>query len=291
MKQLAILSTTLVLLFSAALRASDDTKNAAQKPQSEKNLAPPPKAVQIQVQQIAQPPGRPVLYRGPNKLYLLRNPKVVKELGLDGDQQEEVTEAQQELNKSRREQSKKLRALKPQERAKKFQELYKKYNADIETKVKEILKKEQVERLDQIVLQMQGIRALQDPVVVKKLKITEDQKKNFQKVQTEGSEKRAKLFKDFRAGNVEQATMREKMQQIRTETDKKTIEVLTKEQQSQFEKLKGKKFDLGRRGVIGIRPGIQPRKINGKIKIRRIRVMGKQIRPRKAKTQKAKNDK
>lgn len=115
--------------------------------------------------------------------------------------------------------------------------------------------------------------------MAEKLELTPEQKKQIQDTAVAGQQKRIQLAQDVRNGNVERAKYREKLGEIAKETETKTLDVLTDEQKTQFEKMKGAKFELPQRRfqfrAVPIQPGqlrkIQPQEIqrNGnKIQIR-----------------------
>jgi len=226
-------------------------------------------------------------------LYLLRNPKVQDELKLDGDQKTEIKEAFDGFYKAQRDELAKLRGLQPDERRKKLQELQKARQTratEMEKSLRAILKPEQLARLEQIALQQRGLNALLLPEVVKKLKLTDEQQNKIKEVQKAALDKQRKLTADVRNGAVDRTKRVEKLQEIHKERETKTLDVLTKEQRSEFEKMQGKKFDLGFGGRLG-RPGLRAVPLPaGKIRIKRIRVKGKAI-PLKPKVQKEDKDK
>lgn len=229
-------------------------------------------------------------YYGPAKLFLLRRPDVAKELKLEDDQKEELNEAIQEINKSRQAEYKKVRQLAGADRFKKMQAIAKKYNDMGNEKAKEILNEKQLVRLDQIAVQLQGLRALRNPEIVKKLKITKEQTQKFKQVQTDSLKERRQISQDFRNGNLTRAKYQEKLKAMNKTFEKNTLEVLDKDQQAAFKKMKGKEFKMNRR-AFGVRaaPAIR---INGKrAKIKKIRVKGKAIRPKKAKENEKKEEK
>lgn len=115
-------------------------------------------------------------------------------------------------------------------------------------KVAEILKPEQVARLEEISIQMRGTMALADPKVVKKLGLSEDQQKKLQEVQQANA---AAMREAFQGGDREAA--RAKMQDLRKQSTEKVMAVLTSEQKAAFEKLKGAEFKMPE-GAFG-RPG------------------------------------
>lgn len=279
--QRVLLTLAAVAICVSGLQADD--KKPKQKPKKKPNAI----KKRARAIRIAGPGGVAIrrvnyVYHGPNKLYVLRRPDVSKELKLDEDQKKETTEAITEFSKNRRAAYQKVRGVAAKDRFKKYQELTKKFNDQAEEKAREILKEEQYKRLSEITVQMQGINAFRNPAILKKLKVTEDQKKEFKEVQEETRQARQKLSKDIRNGNIERKKYREEAQKITKSMEKKTIEVLNKEQQDQFAKMKGKKFEIKRptfRAVPGVR-------INGaKIKIKRIRNVKpiKRARPKKAK--------
>ncbi len=106
-------------------------------------------------------------------------------------------------------------------------------------KLAEILLPLQIERLEQISLQMRGTSALADPKVAAKLSLTDEQKKKLEAVQTANMEAMRALFQ---GGNRE--GMREKMQEQRKTSEEKVLAVLTADQKAAFEKLKGAAFTM-----------------------------------------------
>ncbi|MFQ5732144.1 MAG: hypothetical protein ACE5KM_09325 [Planctomycetaceae bacterium] len=235
-------------------------------------VAPGQRAIQIQVQPglpQAVPLGRPAIgnYYGSDALSLLLNPKVQAELKLDGDLKEEVREAIQDVGRARQEDYRKARTAKPKERAKAYRAVQRKYVANSRKKAREILEPKQFKRLQEILVQMQGLRAFQNVDIQKRLKITDAQKKKFVEVQKAAITKQRKLAQDVRAnGRFDYKKYREGYQKLQNEQEKKTLAVLTKAQREQFTKMKGKKFDMGNRvvvpGFLGppVRPGFPARR-------------------------------
>lgn len=101
--------------------------------------------------------------------------------------------------------------------------------------VAEILRPVQVERLDQILLQMEGTKAYQDPAVIERLKISKQQQDDMAAVLKRFQTRIEKLPQ---AGNPEFHWVHSAQQQ---QTD--LVAVLTAEQQAEFAKLKGPAFD------------------------------------------------
>jgi hypothetical protein len=98
-------------------------------------------------------------------------------------------------------------------------------------------------RLDEIYIQVLGVRALQDPEVSKKLGITTRQKERIEEVQTESRDKiRSQMESLFQSGDREQ--IREKMTEFRKESDNKVLAILTTGQKKTFEQMKGEPLEL-----------------------------------------------
>ncbi|MBT3889545.1 MAG: hypothetical protein HOF72_02880, partial [Planctomycetaceae bacterium] len=117
------------------------------------------------------------------------------------------------------------------------EEMFKKFRAQqeattkkINEAVEEVLLPQQVERLEEIRLQIQGVAALLTEPVQKALKITAEQKTKFAGVQKETQEKGQELFSGvrelFQGGDREKAQaavqeIREKMTTMQKETNEK----------------------------------------------------------------------
>jgi hypothetical protein len=206
-------------------------------------------------------------FGGSNLATLLGNEAVQKELGLEGDKLEKAKGLREEYQAEFRKAMPTdgfagLRDLPEAERAAKMAELRTKMTtasaevaATMKPKVKEVLTAQQFERLQQIHVQAEGIRALNDADVVKSLDISKEQTDKIAAIEKESSDKRRELFRD---GGNEGA--REKLTALTKERDEKTLAVLSADQREKFSQLKGKEFDVaslrstnGRTG--GRRPG------------------------------------
>ena len=124
--------------------------------------------------------------------------------------------------------------------------------AKANAKLGEILLPLQIERLEQISLQMRGASALADPKVAAKLSLTDDQKKKIEAAKTANMESMRAMFQGGnRDQNQDREAMRAKMQQQRKEAEEKVLGVLTADQKASFEKLKGAAFTMPERGPRG----------------------------------------
>lgn len=109
-------------------------------------------------------------------------------------------------------------------------------------KLGEILLPLQMERLEQIALQMRGTAALADPAIAAKLELTADQKQKLEAATTANREAMQQAFQGARGQDREQ--MRTRFQQLRTDADAKLLAVLTTAQKAAFEKMKGAAFTM-----------------------------------------------
>jgi Spy/CpxP family protein refolding chaperone len=190
-------------------------------------------------------------------LALLRNETVQKDLELVDDQKTKLAGVNEQLQAKIREsfqgaggfgrrgdqqQSEEEREKARAEREKRNQELTK----EIKAKIGEVLLPHQMERLDEIALQVRGTAALEDPEIAKELGITDEQKAQFAKVREEGGQKMRELFQ---GGNRE--GIQEKMAEMRREQNEKTLAVLTADQKAKYEKMQGEKINIDARSLLG----------------------------------------
>ena len=128
----------------------------------------------------------------------------------------------------------------------------KKLNDKYAPKIKETLKPEQFERLQQISYQAAGTGVYTNADVVKALELTKEQQEKIATINKDAQAKQGALTAD---GG------REAFAKIREEQTADLAKVLTAEQTEKLTKLKGKAFDvstLGRGGPGGGRPGGRP---------------------------------
>lgn len=238
-------------------------------------------AMMVACSAVAQPPGGaprgpggpggpmmggPMGLGGGSALNLLRIEQVRKELELLEDQTAKLNELAQKVQAEMRERFAGLRDLDPEQRRAKMEELrgeLEKRNQQLEAEVQQILLPHQLTRLEEIRIQLLGLRALQDPKVVKALGITDAQQKQIEEIQQTVRQNMSSLFEQMRGmrdlSEEERAARREEMrkqfEQARTGIEQKVLGVLSAEQKATFEKMKGKPFELDMRAL---RPGGGP---------------------------------
>ncbi|MDG2186634.1 MAG: hypothetical protein P8K79_13240 [Mariniblastus sp.] len=103
----------------------------------------------------------------------------------------------------------------------------------------EVLEEDQIDRLNEIFVQVSGVAVLQDPLVAKELEISEEQYEEMKELR---DEMRSEIREMARDGDREQ--MREKFTEMNKELGEKLMGVLSDSQQDDLEEMKGKKFDL-----------------------------------------------
>jgi hypothetical protein len=172
---------------------------------------------------------------------ILSNKKVQEELKLTPEQVDKGKEAIDKVIEKNKDlfDEKKAADLKPEERAEKMQAVH----AELKKALEEVMKPEQVKRLYQIHLQMEGIvkSAAMDPDVQKALKLNDNQKKQL-KSMAESLDKAMKQAGEG-AGGAQAAermirTMRMQQQQMANT-------LLTAEQKDAWKELVGAPFDDG----------------------------------------------
>ncbi len=206
---------------------------------------------------------------GPMEAFmLLRVEKVQKELNITEDQYSKLDEAGRDFMEQMRESFGSLRDLSDEERRTKMDEMAKESQEKLDKTLAEILQPKQLERFEQIQLQVQGPMAVTTPKVGKAVNIADDQKEKIQTIRDEMRNAVRDLMGNMRDLSPEQRRekmneMRDKFQQLNKETGDKILAVLNQEQRDKFQKMQGEKFDLdlstlfprGPRGGGGPPPG------------------------------------
>jgi len=180
--------------------------------------------------------------------FLLQTEQVQKELELVDDQKAKLKELGEKAMARMREafgDREALRKLSDEERKTKFAEAGKKMAAQAEETKKEvenILLPHQLERLQQIALQMRGVAALNDKEVQEALSISSDQQEKLKSLRDKAMEKSRSMMEDLRDATDQER--RAKLQEFRKQIEGEALGVLSEEQKEKFEKLKGPKFEL-----------------------------------------------
>lgn len=185
---------------------------------------------------------------GFNVMGLLAVEEVRAEIELTEEQQDDVRKAAEEARDNRppRGERPNFREMSDEEREQFFAEMREraeKRAQEAKEQLAEILLPHQLERLDQIALQIQGVGALANAEVAKKIGLDDEQVKTIQtEMQEARNGMREKIREMFAAGDRE--GMREKIEALRKEVDEQVLAKLTDEQREKFAELKGEPFDM-----------------------------------------------
>jgi hypothetical protein len=176
---------------------------------------------------------------------LVGQESVKKELKVTDEQAKKLEEFAAQMREKRQG----LRDMEPEERRAKMAEL----NKESEKALGEILNADQNKRLKQISYQVGGVGTFNNPDVVTALKITDDQKAEFQKIGQETFAQIRELMQGA-GGPPDEDTMK-KMRALQTEASEKAVKLLTEEQSKKWKEMIGEQF----KGEIrfGPRPGGQ----------------------------------
>jgi len=125
---------------------------------------------------------------------------------------------------------------------------------EADAKLAEILLPHQMDRLNQIELQTQGIRALTTEEVAKELGLSDAAKADLEAtIQASGEKMRSEMQALVQGGNRD--GLREKMQELAKGIEESVLAKLTQAQRDKFTEMKGEKFDMPQGGFGG--PGGQ----------------------------------
>jgi Spy/CpxP family protein refolding chaperone len=219
---------------------------------------------QIKTNESAPPPpsmvGLPGASRfGTDPLHLLQTGKVKQELKITEEQSAKLGKVADKYDREAASKlgSVQLDGLNAQEKSAKAQEIRDTGDKLIESSRKEvssILNPDQLNRLKQILLQVNGADALQDKEVAKEVGITPEESAKIQKVQTQTNEG---LRSNLPKSGANQSQMElgssavRSAEKIDNHANEQALGALTAEQKQKFEKLAGAPFTLERSDVVG----------------------------------------
>jgi hypothetical protein len=172
-----------------------------------------------------------------SSMYWLTRDDVKKELELVDEQVAAIEQIRKDLQQERMELYKGMQGLSQQERQKRYREASEKsreLTRAADTRIKETLLPEQLDRLQQITLQMRLRNyvgyALAGDDLVKALNISDDQKQKLRDVQQQAQREMQEKYREF-------------YQKLREETQERVLDVLTKRQRDKLEEMQGEKFE------------------------------------------------
>jgi hypothetical protein len=169
--------------------------------------------------------------------------KVQDELKLSANQEQKFDDELQTRVQEAMEFFQKLEGRAPKDREKALKEYRPKAHMKLATFLKATLKADQLKRLRQIELRLEGAFALGQPDVGKELKITDEQRMRFMAVVQDLQKKIEPLIKEAHSGgNPEE--IRPKVMHIRKEHEAKIEAILTDAQKKQWNEMLGERFTL-----------------------------------------------
>jgi hypothetical protein len=172
---------------------------------------------------------------------LFQNISVQKELNLDPIQKDRIRKIAQTFEKEHKEEISKARESKD---LLKFLEVRQVFLETLGKGLTEVLKPDQLARLEQIQLQVQAVKALTRPEVQKKLKVTDTQKEELRTLAS-GLERdtRFTIIMGVRDPNA-RADALKKIQDLTKEATGKAFGVLTEAQKKTWREMTGEPFEL-----------------------------------------------
>jgi Spy/CpxP family protein refolding chaperone len=117
-----------------------------------------------------------------------------------------------------------------------------KLNQEASGKLAEVLDDEQDKRLMGILIQVNGPNAVYEPSVAKALNVTGEQQTELATIREENMQAMGEAFREMR--DLSREERRAKFDELRAESDKRVSGVLTPEQQTQLESLKGEPVEI-----------------------------------------------
>jgi hypothetical protein len=170
---------------------------------------------------------------------LVGNKSVQQELKLSDEQTQKATKLAEDLRAKARE---KMEGLSQEEqRGEKGREIRQALNEEAKGSVKDILKTDQLVRLDQIILQQRGLQAFADAKVQEKVSLSDDQKTKIKEIAGDIQTRQRELRQEF--ANDRQGAM-QKMMALRKEGMDKALGVLTDSQKKSWKELTGEPFEV-----------------------------------------------
>jgi hypothetical protein len=174
--------------------------------------------------------------------YLLDSEPVQNELGLSDNQKAALQKVRDEQSTGDQSFFAGFMGISPDE----MQRRLERRASDLRNKIQKVLTPQQTARLSEINLQIVGIVALSYDDVAKALGLSAEQRQQLKSVSDESHQKLDRLVATVRISQLntqQRADLRKKQEAIAVERKEKSLALLTDEQKSKFEKLKGEKFD------------------------------------------------
>lgn len=204
-------------------------------------------------------------FGGTDRMDLLRVEKVQQNLNFTTEQQQQLTAAEEALDEQRRENRGDfgdIRNMSQEERQQAFARMRTERLNQEMAKLGEVLNDEQMKRLEEIYVQVQGASAVTDPKVAEKLNISAAQQEELQTVQGDARGRMMEQFRDMRDSDMTREELQAQREELQKQTDEQMLAVLSESQKNAFAQMKGAALELtqddlrqARRGGRGGRGG------------------------------------
>jgi len=177
------------------------------------------------------------MLQAPGAAILLRDEKVQTELKLTDDQKAAFTKIsdkyKDDIAKARTDMDRK-----------KMGELFTAQSAEVEKAVPDVLKADQIKRLNQLEVQSASFGAFSKDDVATALKLTDVQKKGVEEAKTGIEKDAADIFKDAQGDREKMADAFKKVQGMRKDALDKIVATLSDDQKKTWTSLNGDKFEF-----------------------------------------------
>ena len=175
-----------------------------------------------------------------SKLQLLQAEQVQQELKLTDEQKQQVEQIGEDVSGKRRE------AFQGGQEGgfARMREI----SEEADEKLEQALKEDQAKRLQEIWLQVSGPAVLaRDRELAQELKVSREQQQEIRELLEAQGEKSREAFSSAEGEGRERfAAAREKLEEIRKETETQVVAVLTDDQKQQWKEMTGKPFEFDR---------------------------------------------
>ena len=170
----------------------------------------------------------------------LQRPAVQADLKLTDEQKGKLDEVRQQIIQDGQGIFQGLQNATPEERAKKLAE----FTQLQYTKLGTVLKPEQIKRLREVVLQIDGlVGSIMQPAVGEKLKITDEQRQKVGPILQGYQQARREIFQSIQNGGSREEAQK-KTAELTKSTDEKIIALLTDDQKKTWKEMSGEPLKL-----------------------------------------------
>lgn len=175
--------------------------------------------------------------------FLIFHPKVPAELALSPDQKKQLDRRLAETVQRIGPFFQSLENVRPEERPQKMQAAAAKERADLERYLQGVLQPEQTKRLQQLMLQREGLFSLGNPDIQQQMQMTDTQRRQFFQTVQQMQQRMQAVFEELqRSGQTEQAQAR--IAALRRETMGRLDALLTSAQKRIWAGIIGRQADL-----------------------------------------------